>query len=137
MRGVPLMFPIRFRLRSLMIFVIPAVGIGAWTYRVLPKCPVHGTVMWRGSVPINYGIFSFAPATHKYMKVRDSLFPNCDDAVLGGSAVGPDETLSKNICRTCNATRVAWRLSQIKATRTISAISAGSNPRRSATSDSK
>jgi hypothetical protein len=119
------MFPLRFRLRSLMILVIPAVGIGAWTYRVLPKCPVHGTVMWRGSVPIDYGLFRFGPSEVQYVRARTSLFPNCDDAALGGCVVQPEDTMPKNICRTCNATRNAWRLTQAKANANVSAFSAG------------
>jgi hypothetical protein len=116
------MFPFRFRLRSLMILVIPTVGIGAWTYRLLPKCPVHGTIMWRGSVPINYGLIRFGASGLQYMEARASLFPNCDDAELGGCVVRAERTMPKNICRTCNATRDAWRLSQTKATPTISAL---------------
>jgi hypothetical protein len=130
------MFPLRFRLRSLMIFVIPAVGIGALAYRILPKCPVHGTVMWRGSVPINYGRVMFTASGLQYREAKASLFPNCDDAVLGGCAVWKEQTMPKNTCRTCNATRDAWRLNQTKATPTISALSAGSNSGGSATSDS-
>src|ERR1039458_2635035 len=80
----PSLFPLRFRLRTLMILVIPTVAIGAWTYRVLPKCPVHGTVMWRGSVPIRYGLVMFSASGLEYREARTSLFPNCDDAVLGG-----------------------------------------------------
>jgi hypothetical protein len=129
------MLPIRFRLRSLMILVIPTVAIGAWTYRVLPKCAVHGTVMWRGSVPIGYGLVMFTASGLKDNQARASLFPNCDDAVLGGCVVGSEQTKQKNICRTCNVTRDAWRLSQTKPTPTISAISADSNSGSSATSN--
>lgn len=130
------MFPLRFRLRSLMIFVVPAVGIGAWTYRVLPKCPVHSTVMWRGSVPINYGLVMFSASGLQYSEAKASLFPNCDDAVLGGCVVEPEQTMPKNICRTCNATRDAWRLNQTKATPVISALPARSNSEGSATTES-
>jgi hypothetical protein len=130
------MFPLRFRLGSLMILVIPTVAIGAWTYRVLPKCPVHGSVMWRGSVPIKYGLVRFSASGLQYREARTSLFPNCDDGELGGCVVRSQQTQPKNICRTCNAARVAWRLSQTKPTPTISALSAGSNPGRSAASDS-
>ena len=127
------MFPLRFRLQSLMILVIPIVAIGAWTYRVLTKCPVHRSVMWRGSVPIDYGLMSLSASRLRYNEARASLFPNCDDAVLGGCVVGPEQTTPKKICRTCNATRDAWRLSQNKATPTISVLSAGSNSGGSAT----
>ena len=130
------MIPLRFRLRSLMILVIPTVAIGAWTYRVLPKCPVHGTVMWRGSVPIVYGLMEFGQSELQYLTARASLFPNCDDTTLGGCVVGPVKTSLKSICRTCNATRDAWRRSQTKVTPTISALSAGSSSGGSATSDS-
>jgi hypothetical protein len=108
------MIPLRFRLRSLMILVIPTVGIGAWTYRLLPKCPVHGTVLWRGNVPIQYGLLRYSSSEFEYEAARSSAFPNCDDAVQRGCFVQPEKTLSKNICRTCNATRDAWRLNQAK-----------------------
>ncbi len=130
------MFPLRFRLRTLMILVVPTIAIGAWTYRLLPKCSVHGTVMWRGSVPIRYGLVRFSDSGLQYLTARDSLFPNCDDAVPGGCVVRSQQTVPKNICPTCNATRDAWRLSQTKATPMISAISAGSNSGGSSTSDS-
>ena len=119
------MFPLRFRLRSLMILVIPAVGIGAWAYRVLPKCPIHGTVMWRRNVPIDYGLFRFGPTEVEYVRARSALFPNCDDPALGGCVVQPEETKPKNICRTCNTTRDAWRLGQTKSTAGVAAFSAG------------
>ena len=119
-----------------MILVIPTVAIGAWTYRVLPKCSVHGTVMWREKVPICYGLVMFSAPGLQYNKAKASLFPNCDDAVLGGCVVGSERTMSKDICRTCNATRAAWRLSQTKPTPTISAPLAGSNSGGSATSNS-
>jgi hypothetical protein len=145
------MFPLRFRLRSLMILVLPAVGIGVWTYRTLPiptaaigaftyrtlpKCPVHGTVMVEGSVPIRYGLVRFSDSGLQYMTARNSLFPNCDDAVLGGCVVGAAQTKPKNVCGTCNATRAAWRLAQIKTAPTSSALSAGSSPGGSATGKS-
>jgi hypothetical protein len=130
------MFPLRFRLRTLMLLVIPAVGIGAWSYRVLPKCPVDGSVMRQGNVPINYGLVMFSASGLQYNKARASLFPNCDDAVLGGCVVGSAQTKQKNICRTCNATRDAWRLSQTKPTPTGPALSSDSNSGGSATSDS-
>jgi hypothetical protein len=129
------MFPLRFRLRTLMILVVPTIAIGAWTYRLLPKCSVHGTVMWRGSVPIGYGLVMFSASGLQYNQARASLVPNCDDAVLGGCVVGSEQTKQKNICRTCNVTRDAWRLSQTKPTPTISAISADSNSGSSATSN--
>jgi hypothetical protein len=130
------MIPLRFRLRSLMILAIPTVAIGAWTYRVLPKCPVHGTVMWRGSVPIDYGLMEFGQSELQYFEARKSLIPNCDDTALGGCVIRPEKTSRKSICRTCNAARDAWRRSQTKVVPTISALSAGSNSGGSATGDS-
>ena len=145
------MFPLRCRLRSLIILVIPAVGIGAWTYRTLPiptigigagtyrtppKCRVHGTVMRRGSVPITYGLMSLSDSRLHYSKARASLFPNCDDAVMGGCVVGSEQTELTEICPTCNATRDAWRLGQIKTAPTGSVLSAGSSPGGSATGKS-
>jgi hypothetical protein len=120
------MIPMRFRLRTLMILLIPAAGVGAWAYRLLPKCPVHGTVMWRKDVPMKYGLFRSGPSDLQYFQARSSQFPNCDGAVLGGCVV-MEPTMSKDICRTCNATRDAWRLAQTKPAPAISAIWAGPN----------
>jgi hypothetical protein len=127
------MFPLRFRLRPLMLLGVLAVGM---TYRVPPKCPVHGTVMRRGSVPIVYGLVMFTASGLLYNEARTSLFPNCDDAVLGGCVVRSKQTSSNNVCRTCNATRDAWRISQTKAAPAVSALSSGSNLGGSATIDS-
>src|SRR4051812_9894383 len=115
---IPLRFRLRsllrFRLRSLMIVVIPMIGIGVWAHGPLATCSVHGSIMWRRIVPINYGLYRPSPAERQYLAVRKSLFPNCDDAVLGGCVVGSPIT-SKDVCFACNAARNAWRLGQTQA----------------------
>ena len=130
------MFPLRFRLRSLMILVIPTVAIGAWTYRVLPKCSVHGTVMWRENVPIGYGLVMFSAQDSNTIRRKPRCSPTATMLCWVAALSGSERTMSKNICRTCNATRAAWRLSQTKPTPTISAPLAGSNSGGSATSNS-
>jgi hypothetical protein len=128
---VPLSFRLRsllrFRLRSLMIVVIPMIGIGVWAHGPLAICSVHGTIMWRRTVPINYGLYRPSPAQWQYREARESLFPNCDDAVLGGSCVG-QPTMSKDICLACNAARNAWRVGQTKAASTVATLPTGPIP---------
>ena len=48
--------------------------------------------MQEGSVPIRYGLVRFSDSGLQYLTARDSLFPNCDDAVLGGCVVGQRQT---------------------------------------------
>jgi hypothetical protein len=104
------MFAFHFRQRTLMV-----VGIVACTFQVLPKCRFHGDVLQRESVPICYGLIRLdAPQVqYKYLMAKDSLFPNCNDPVLGGCCVDLDKpTTLKNLCQRCNTAQTAWSLSQ-------------------------
>jgi hypothetical protein len=74
-------------------------------------------------VPIRYGLFRFSSSEElQYLEARASTFPNSDDAVLGGCVLEPEQTTSKNVCRTCNATRDAWHLRQTNSAPSISAL---------------
>lgn len=103
------MNPLRFRLRSLILFIIPAVGVGAWFAGPPPICKVHGVLMTRESLTIHYGLLYFDDYENGYSAAKLGSFPNCDDCTAGRCVVGPEKARLTDVCSRCNAARDAWR----------------------------
>ena len=72
-------------------------------------CKIHNMEMKKKRVKIFYGLPSMNWS--EYDKIKDELFPNCDDPVAGGCVI---RFLRKNttkiyICENCNIDRNKWK----------------------------
>lgn len=104
--------PNRVQLLAVMVLAITMTVIVVWPRpRQIARCPFHGVTMEKRDVPIRYGLFRYPPQERDYMHVRESSFPFCDDAAMGGCVVRPQSptSVTVRVCPACNAARTAWR----------------------------
>jgi len=73
-------------------------------------CSVHNCKMQLKNVNIMYGL-PVGPV-YGYREVRDNLFPNCDDKLLGGCCIDNESKSHELIyvCELCNQTREEWKI---------------------------
>ena len=70
-------------------------------------CDVHFIEMDKQKVRIVYGLPDMAWLGYIF-KIREKLFPNCDDAVMGGCVIGYEKYTDIYVCENCNIDRNKW-----------------------------
>jgi hypothetical protein len=75
-----------------------------------PTCKIHNKPLFLDTVPIVYGLIRFTPIQKEEFRVKDSIFPNAQDFVIGGCIVDENNPKMKVVykCPTCILEKAKW-----------------------------